>query len=118
MVIIKTGVFIYNYLVAYKQINSFLFSELEIYVTNIRNLILKSGTVATLALTMLKYFKAALPASILGTLVAAVTVTIASSQLNCSDFVRKLPQTNIERGTTELPVQTAVFLNDPPRSFK
>lgn len=112
-VIIKAGVFIYSYLMANKQINSFLFSGLEIYVTSIRDLALKSGTAATLAMALLIYFGTAVSASILGSLVVAITITIASNSLNCSDFVRELPQTRIERGTTDLPVQTAVFLDEP-----
>ena len=83
-------------------------------MTNIRDLALKSGTVASLAIALLRYFGTAVSASVLGSLVAAITIAIAASnQLNCSDFVRELPQTDIERGTTDLPVQTAVFLDDP-----
>lgn len=83
-------------------------------MTNIRDLALKSGTVASLAIAILRYFGTAVSASVLGSLVAAITIAIAASnQLNCSDFVRELPQTDIERGTTDLPVQTAVFLDEP-----
>ena len=83
-------------------------------MTNIRDLALKSGTVASLAIAILRYFGTAVSASVLGSLVAAITIAIAASnQLNCSDFVRELPQTYIERGTTDLPVQTAVFLEEP-----
>lgn len=83
-------------------------------MTNIRDLALKSGTVASLAIALLRYFGTAVSASVLGSLVAAITIAIAASnQLNCSDFVRELPQTDIERGTTDLSVQTAVFLDEP-----
>jgi hypothetical protein len=113
-VIIKAGVFIYSYLMANKQINSFLFTGLEIYITNIRDLALKSGTAATLAMALLRFFGTAVSASVLGSLVAAIIIAIAASNnLNCSDFVRELPQTPIEIGTTYLPVQTAVFLDEP-----
>ena len=112
-VIIKAGVFIYSYLMANKQINSFLFTGLEIYAISIRNVALKSGTAATFAMALLRYFGAAISASVLGSLVAAITIVIASNRLNCSDFVQELPQTRIERGTTDLPVQTAVFLDAP-----
>jgi hypothetical protein len=99
---------------ANRQINSFLFTGLEIYVTNIRDLALKSGTAATLAMALLRYLGTAVSASVLGSLVAAITIAIAASNhLNCSDFVRELPKTLIERGTTDLPVQTAVFLDEP-----
>ncbi len=112
-VIIKAGVFIYSYLMANKQINSFLFTGLEIYATSIRNVALKSGTAATVAMAILRYFGTAISASVLGSLVAAITIVIASNRLNCSDFVQELPQTRIERGTTDLPVQTAVSLDTP-----
>jgi hypothetical protein len=109
-VIIKAGVFIYSYLMANKQINSFLFTGLEIYITNIRDLALKSGTAATLAMALLRFFGTAVSASVLGSLVAAIIIAIAASNnLNCSDFVRELPQTPLEIGTT----QTAVFLDEP-----
>jgi hypothetical protein len=106
-VIIQTGVFIYSYLTANKQINSFLFTGFEMYATNIRDLALKSGTAASLALALLQYFGKTLSASVLGSLVAALTIYItASNHLNCSDFVRELPQSRIERGT-------AAFLDKP-----
>lgn len=104
---------------ANKQINSFLFTGLEIYLTNIRDLALKSGTAATLAMALLRYFGTAVSASVLGSLIAAITIAIAASNhLNCSDFVRELPQTYIKRGTTDLPIQiapiqTTVFLDEP-----
>ena len=112
-VIINAAVFIYSYLISNKQINNFLFRGLEIYVTNIRDFALKSGTAATLPMALLRYFSTAVSTSILGSLVAAIAITIASTRLNCSDFVRELPQTHIERNTTNLPAQTAVFLEEP-----
>ena len=90
-VIIKAGVFIYSYLMANKKINSFLFTGLEIYATSIRDVALKSGTAATIAMALLRYFGTALPSSVLVSLVAAITIAItASNRLNCSDFVREL----------------------------
>ena len=50
---------------------------------------------------------------VLGSLVTAIIILIASNRLNCSDFVQELPQTRIERGRIDLPVQTAVFLDEP-----
>ena len=113
-VIIQTGVFIYSYLTANKQINSFLFTGFEMYATNIRDLALKSGTAASLALALLKYLGTTLSASVLGSLVAALTIFIAASNhVNCSDFVRELPQSRIERGTADLTFQTVAFLDEP-----
>ena len=112
-VIIKAEVFIYSYLMANKQINGFLFTGLEIYMTNIRDLALKSGTAPTLTMVLLRYFGTAVSAFVLGSLVTAIAIPIASNRLNCSDFVRELPQTRIERGRRDLPVQTVVFLDEP-----
>ena len=114
-VIIKAEVFIYSYLMANKQINGFLFTGLEIYMTNIRDLALKSGTAPTLTMVLLRYFGTAVSAFVLGSLVTAIAIpiAIASNRLNCSDFVRELPQTRIERGRRDLPVQTVVFLDEP-----
>jgi hypothetical protein len=113
-VIIKAGVFIYSFIMANKQINNFLFSGLEIYITNIRDLALKTTSAATLAMALLTFFGTGVSASVLGSLVVAIIIAIASNNLNCSDFVRELPQTPIEIGTKYLPVQTAaVFLDEP-----
>lgn len=80
---------------------------MEIYATNIRDLALKSGTAASLALALLRYFGSAVSGSVLGSLVATIAIFItASSHLNCSDFVRELPQSRIKS-------QTVAFLDEP-----
>jgi len=90
-VIIKAGVFIYSYFIANTKINSFLFTGLEIYLTNIRDLALKSRIAAAVAMALLRFFGTAVSPSVLGSLVAAITVALgASNRLNCSDFVREL----------------------------
>ena len=60
-------------------------------------------------MALLRYFGTALPSSVLVSLVAAITIAItASNRLNCSDFVRELPQT----------VQAAVFPDEPQNFSK
>ncbi len=87
-VIIKAGVFIYSYFVANTKINSFLFTGLEIYLTNMRDLALKSRIAAAIAMALLRFFGTAVSPSVLGSLVASITVALgASNRLNCSDFV-------------------------------
>lgn len=115
-VIIDAGVFFYSYLVAEKQINAFLFSGFEIYITNVKGLMLKSGTVAAVTGVLLKYFGTLMSVSVLASLVAAVSIAVsASNQLNCDDFLRKLPQKSIEQIYTEkpAPAQTAIFFDEP-----
>lgn len=109
-VIIKVGVFIYSYFMATKQINNFLFKGLEIYATNILYIALKGGTGATIAMALLRYLGTTVSASIFGGSVAAISIILGFNFLDCSNFVRELPQTRIERGTTNLP---AVFLDEP-----
>lgn len=59
---------------ANKQINSFLFKGLEIDLTNIRDIALKSGTAASLALGLLRYFGTTLSASVLRSFFTALTI--------------------------------------------
>ena len=110
-VIIDAGVFFYSYLVANNRINVFLFSGFEIYLTNLKSLMLKSGTAAAVAGILLNSLGSFVSFSVLGGLVAAITVAVAASNhLNCDNFLRELPQTSIEKLG---PAQTAVFFDEP-----
>ena len=116
-VIINTVVFLYSYIMANQPIRKAIFSGIEsgieIYITNIKSVLVKSGGAAVVAGGLLTYLGTTLSVSVFASVIAAIAIGIVGSdQLNCNDFVRELEQTSIQK---ILPAQTAergVFLDE------
>lgn len=90
--IVNFAVVIYSYLIANEPLNLFLFTGLKTSITNIQYHILKSMGAVGCGMAILSFFGPQISIFILGSLVAAV-LGIATNRINCSDFVRELPQT-------------------------
>lgn len=108
-VIINIGVFFYSWFALKKNpIISVMVNGVEIYITNIVTIILKSGISGSLAVLLLNCFGTSLLIKIMGGVVFAMIIGFnISNSVNCNDLVRELPQSKIGK-------EKVVFLDEPP----
>lgn len=108
-VLINVGVFLYSWFTLKNNpIISVIIKGVEISITNLGTILLKSGISGSLAMLLLNYFGTQLLMSSLGGLLFGMIIAFnISNRINCNDFVRQLPQSKIGN-------EKVVFLDEPP----